>query len=328
VTRISEPPPGSDTTPIPLIDLPPNTYLGFEGGLYPGGSNVMPAVHAATGIQRGNAVVRLNASGVASGTGKYVLLSIGMSNASDEFCRRNATTGCSPGSLMAAAAADNQVDHSGLVVVNGAIGGATESAWDSPTDPAYDTVRLNRLPLFNVTEKQVEVVWLKGANANPAISLPSSNADAYALERLLGNTLRALKTRYPNIKQVFVSSRTYGGYATTSLNPEPFAYESGFSVKWLIAAQIAQMAGSQSDPIAGDLNYNTVAPWSAWGPYLWAKGATPRSDGLSWLPADFRSDGTHPSESSGVPKVGSLLLAFFKTSPQTRCWFLASGVCS
>jgi hypothetical protein len=70
------------------------------------------------------------------------------------------------------------------------------------------------------------------------------------------------------------------------------------------------------------LNDNTVAPWVAWGPYLWADGTTPRSDGLIWQRSDFRSDGTHPSP-AGIAKVGTALLTFFLDSPFTRCWFRA-----
>jgi hypothetical protein len=105
--------------------------------------------------------------------------------------------------------------------------------------------------------------------------------------------------------------------------------KSGFAVKWLVQAQIDQTTngGRVVDVRAGDLNYNSAAPWLAWGPYLWADGTNARSDGLTWERADFVSDGTHPSEASGVKKVGTLLLSFFKTSPHTRCWFLAGQSC-
>ena len=122
---------------------------------------------------------------------------------------------------------------------------------------------------------------------------------------------------------VFLASRIYAGYAPPlSLNNEPFAYQSGFAVKWLIAAQIAQMSngGVPVDARAGDLNYGTVAPWIAWGPYLWANGTTPRSDGLTWIPSDFGDDLTHPS-GDGIAKVGHYLMDYFAGSPYTKCWF-------
>ncbi|MBI4503550.1 MAG: hypothetical protein HY700_20610 [Gemmatimonadetes bacterium] len=179
------------------------------------------------------------------------------------------------------------------------------------------------------SEKQVQAAWVKQANAGPRDSLTSVQADAYQLETALGNTVRALKTRYPNLKLIFLSSRIYAGYATTTLNPEPFAYESGFSVKWLIEAQIRQMASGTTDARAGNLDYESgVAPWLGWGPYLWADGMTPRStDGLTWARADLASDGTHPSQ-TGQQKVGTMLLTFFKTSRFTKCWFMIGGACS
>jgi hypothetical protein len=316
----------TDTLPTHPLSAPGTwSYRGFEGGQYPAGS-AQPGPHLAAGIARAQGVAPLDANGAPSAAGRIVLLSIGMSNTTQEFCNPQPGGQCSAGTFVAQALADPAVRHTGLVLVDGARGGQTAGTWDAPTDPNYDLVRDTRLAPAGVTERQVQVVWVKVANAGPTISLPASGADAYTLVTQLGGIARALRARYPNLKLVFLSNRTYAGYATTTLNPEPYAYESGFAVKWVIQAQLSQLATGQLDPRAGDLSYSSVAPWLGWGPDLWARGDAPRADGLLWNRADFGSDGTHPS-ASGVLKVGALLLEFFKTSPETRCWFLLSGVC-
>lgn len=315
---------------VPLTELGTGTYKAFGGGLYPSGGNTEPAAHVSAGLTRALAVTPRDTAGNPDPAGKVVFLSVGMSNTSQEFCSGGSTTtGCSAWSFMGQAAADPDVNDDTLVIVNGARGGQTAQTWDAATDANYDTVRLHRLAPLGLTERQVQVAWVKAANAGPQDSLPSTVADAYQLETYLGNIVRALKTRYPNLQLVFFSSRIYAGYATTTLNPEPFAYESAFAVKWLIQAQIDQITtGTVTDTRAGDLSYTTGAPWLAWGPYLWAAGMTPRtSDGLTWATGDFAPDGTHPS-AAGQQKVGTLLLTFFKTSRFTRCWFLNGGSCS
>src|SRR6266704_3692159 len=247
---------------VPLTELGMETYKGFGGGLYPAGGNVEPTAHAAAGQSRAQAVTPLATSGTPTAGGKVVLLSLGMSNTTQEFCSGSSTTtNCSSWSFMGQAAADPTVNHTTLAIVNGARGGQDAQAWDAATDANYDTVRLNRLGPLGLTERQVQIVWVKQADAGPRDSLASAQSDAYQLESRLGNIARALRTHYPNLKIIFFSSRIYAGYATTTLNPEPFAYESGFAVKWLIQAQIEQMSngGTVTDPRAGDLNYNTGA---------------------------------------------------------------------
>jgi hypothetical protein len=308
---------------IPLNDLGPGLYLGaYPGGLYENGANAAPADHDAAGVARSSAVQPLDSAGAQSPAGKIVLLSIGMSNTTQEFCLGNEGANCASVSFMGKAALHADVDTQRLVIVDGAKGGQAAATWDSPADANYDRVRDERLAPRFVTEAQVQAAWVKLANPGPTLSLPNANADAYQLQTSLGNVVRAMAARYPNLKLVFLSNRTYAGYATTGLNPEPYAYESGFSVKWLIQAQVDQMrnSGVIVDPHAGDLNYDTGAPWIGWAANLWADGVVPRSDGLSYLQTDFQSDGTHPS-ATGISKVSDELMEFFLTSPYAIDWF-------
>lgn len=293
----------------PINDLGTGNYLNqFQGGLYPGGLNQMPPQHAREGRARALSVRPLDVNGNPNPNGKYVFLSIGMSNASMEF-----TT------FMSLADAHPHVEHNQMVMINGARGGQDAETWDQPSDPNYDIIQ-EMLTSRGLSERQVQALWVKMANREVNPPLPNPDAEAYRLLRQLGDIVRSVKTRYPNVKVVFISSRSYAGYTSTNLSREPYPYESGFAVKWLIEAQITQMATGIIDPRAGNLNYHTVAPWVCWGSYLWADGLNVRSDGLFWQCSDFANDGIHPSP-PGRLKVGRMLLSHWLTSPFSRTWF-------
>jgi hypothetical protein len=320
-------PPGSrsDTARIPLTDLGTGTYKGFTGGLYPNGSNLPPAVHAAGGLTQARLIQALDVQGRPSASGKYVLLSIGMSNVTQEFCAEAGTV-CNPWTFSGKAAVDPAVNHTTLAIANGARGGQTADVWDSPDEANYVRVRDQVLTPAGLSEAQVQIVWLGAVLATPTVALPDPSADAYNLERALGAVVRALKVRYPNLRQIFLSSRTYAGFATTNLNPEPYAYETGFAMKFLIEAQIRQIESGAIDARAGNLG-PAQAAWLGWAAYFWAGDSShPRADGFFWVRQDFEADGTHESQ-TGEEKAARLLLEFFKTSPQARCWFLAGLTC-
>lgn len=316
--------PGQTSDMIPLIDMGAQTYKGFTGGLYPNASNDMPAVHYQAGIDFANSIEPLDTNGNPSPNGKYVMVSLGMSNTTQEFCSKQGDSPCDSWTFMGQALADPELNTTSLVIVNGAKGGQSAKDWVDPNDDNYDRVVSEHLTPQGLSENQVQIAWVKVANPGPSSSLPNQDADAYILESQIAEIVRALRVRYPNLKQVFLSSRIYAGYAATVLNPEPYAYESGFSVKFLIEAQIDQMDGNGIDDVAGDMNYSGSAAWVAWGAYFWADGMNPRSDGLIWEPQDLEGDGTHPSM-FGEEKVGTMLLDFFKSSPHTKCWFLENG---
>jgi Cu/Ag efflux protein CusF len=291
----------------PLNELGREKYQGFEGGFYPQGRNERPKEHEAAGLKLAQQVQPLNAQGKPDPEGKIVLMSVGMSNTSQS----------SEGFQRALRDATDV--NSRVQFVNGAQGGMTAAAIQDPDDGRrgkqyWDTVD-QRLQQARVTREQVQVIWIKQADAGPTQGFPKY---AQTLQAELARIVQIFPARFPNAKLVYLSSRTYGGYATTGLNPEPYAFESGFSVKWLIEQQINGDKSLNFDPARGDVK----APWLSWGPYLWANGSTKREDGFSYVADDFTSnDGTHQSP-SGQRKVGELLLKFFESDSTTKPWFV------
>jgi hypothetical protein len=284
----------------PLTDFQSGeSYLGlFAGGLYPDGRNSPPRDHAREGIRSSRKVFPRGPNGVSDPeNGKIVLLSIGMSNTHQEWCGCHANGGACEGEPCNEWTAMPQIQAlagPSVVVVNGARGGHAALDWINNTNGIWEWVE-DELAAKGVFPRQVQSMWVKLANKQPTIPMPAQDSDAAVLMARLAEVLRVAKARYPHLQQCFISSRTYGGYAAGTLNPEPYAYESGFSVKWLIAHQIDQLAGEPPDPNVGFLGLG-MAPWIAWGPYLWADGVEPRSDGLVWLCEDVNpNDGIHPS---------------------------------
>ena len=286
---------------IPLPDLGAGTYRGEQGGLYPGGANTPPKAHLDAGLALARQIVPLDADGRPSESGRIVLLSIGMSNTTQEFQAFQRLAAHEPGL------------NPKLAIVDGAQGGQTARITADPRSNFW-TVVDQRLREAGVTARQVEAVWLKQANAQPTAPFP---AEAKRLEADVAATLNNLAARFPNLKIAYLSSRIYGGYAATPLNPEPHAYEGGFAMRWTIAAQIAGSADLNYDPAKGAVK----SPWIAWGPYLWADGTKGRKqDSLTYVRDDVGPDGTHPSE-SGRRKVAQQLLDFLKTDPTASGWF-------
>ncbi len=298
------------TTPITaLTDLGTGSYQGSEGGLYPNGSNVRPASHDADGVTFAKGIVPLDGNGNYSPTGKYVLMAIGESTAQNEFDR-----------FLPIANAD-PAKNPNLVIVNGAQGGATPFNFEDTTSPYWATVLNNYLPQNNVTANQVVAIWMEDTDGINSGTFPTDMAE---LQTEYENMMQTMHTLFPNLKLVYFSSRVYGGYSNgvgNPDNPEPYAFEVGYAVKWAIADQLNGNA---------NLNYNgangpVLAPWMSWGTYYWANGMLGRNDGLEWDCEDFSSDGTHPSSTYGQLKVATALLNFLKTDDTTTPWYLVQA---
>lgn len=291
---------GDSTGLIPLIDLGPGIYLGAQGGLYPSGSNQRPAGHTAAGLSIANSIGPLDTLGLPDPSGRIVLLSIGMSNVTQEFQ-----------TFIPKANAD-PARNPKVLIVDCAVGGQAANVIRNPNAAYWDSVSA-RLRRAGSSPAQAQAVWLKEANAGPTGGFPAS---AETLRSNLATIVRILKQKLPNVRLAYLTSRIYAGYATTSLNPEPYAYESGFAVKWLVESQIAGVDSLNFDPALGPVE----APWLSWGPYLWGDGMEPRSDGLVWPCSYFGNDGTHPALGARN-LVADSLLAFFKRDETTVPWF-------
>ena len=294
------------TTPIvPITDLGTGTYQGEEGGLYPNGSNIRPPSHDSDGVGFAKAIVPLDSNGNYSPTGKYALLALGESTALDEF-----------GAFLPLANAD-PARNSALVLVDGAQGAATPHLLSNVSSPYWNTIINNYLPDQGVTAKQVVAIWMEDSNGIAKGQFPGDMTSMQAdYESIMNN----VHTLFPNAVLAYFSSRIYAGYSNgvKTINPEPYAYEAGFAEKNAIADQLNGNANLNYNPALGAVE----APWMSFGPYYWANGMLPRSDGWIWTCQDLQADGTHPSSPAGDLKVASQLLNFLKTDDTTTPWFV------
>lgn len=294
---------------VPLSQLKGDQkYKGFDGGLYGAGSNQPPEAHAKAAREAAAQMVPLDAAGKPSTDGKIVLMSIGMSNTTGEFSRFKQV-------------ADADADKSPkLLIVDGAQGGKDAAAWanvsNGITNGTWEEAD-RRIKSAGATPQQVQVIWIKQALAGPS-RLGDFPAHAQALQKDVETIVTVAKARYPNLRLAYLSSRIYAGYAVTMLNPEPYAYEGAFSMRWVIEDQMKGEPKLNYDPAKGEVK----APVVLWGPYLWADGTKGREgDDLIWKHEDLGGDGTHPSP-SGREKVTQLLLKFFKTDATAKGWFV------
>jgi len=277
-------------------------YKGEDGGLYGGGKNEPPEAHLVAAKRESAKIVPLDADGKPSEKGTIALVSISMSNATQEF------------SMFKQIADRDEKKSSRVTIVDCAQGGQAMAQWVDPKARAWVEAD-RRLAAAKISPKQVQVVWVKLANMGPRGDLKEHG------KKLQDDTLKVLqnaKERFPNMRIAYLGSRIYAGHAIGGLNPEPYAYEGAFVVRWLIQDQIKGKV---------DLNYDAEkgavkAPLLLWGPYFWGDGLTPRKDDkLIWERKDFTNDGVHPSD-SGRRKVADMLLMFFKNDPLAGGWFV------
>lgn len=292
---------------VPIMDLGTNLYLGAEsGGLYANGSNVDDPGHDSYGQGVAAGIQPLDSNGNPDPNGKYVLLAVGLSVTQQLM------------NFIAPMANADPAKNPALIVVNGGTGGGTANALI--TTPSFLQAILNNyLPNAGVTANQVVAVWFMDVDGGISGTFPS---DMTLLQSQFETDAQLFLTNFPNVKMAYVSSLYYTGYSNgvKDLSNEPWSYESGFAMKNMIQDQLNGNSNLNFDPTLGPV----LAPWLAWGPYMWANGMLPRSDGLEWSCSDLQNDGTHPAAGAKL-KGAQLLLNFLKTDDTASIWFLAPG---
>ncbi len=289
---------------VPLTDMAASEYQGHTGGLYPDGANEPPSDHLEVGMEQAALVEPRNASGEPDPAGLIGMISVGVSNTKLEF------------DSFLDLLAGSSVINPRLVVLNEAQGSRSLEAWaEGPQANAWRNVDRD-LSRAGLSPEQVQVAWVK----LPAKSRGTPSLDDVEPELAqLRTVLNILSERFPNMRIAYVSSRIYAGYGG-SPDSEPKAYQNGFAVKWLIEDQIDGNPQLNPDPAMGPV----MAPWIAWGPYLWADGTAGRSDGLTYTCSDFDDDGIHPGEGA-AEKVAAALFDHLSTDPTAESWFLESS---
>src|SRR5205823_4892903 len=155
---------------------------------YPGGASIAPPAHRQAGLRLAREITPLDRDGRKSATGRTVLVSIGMSNTTQESR-----------SFRAITKADPQLNPK-LLFVDGAEGAQTAAIISDPAARYWRTVAA-RLEAVDVTAAQVQAVWLKEADAAPKEPFP---AEVKKLQEELVKVLHILHDKFPNLKITYL----------------------------------------------------------------------------------------------------------------------------
>ncbi len=242
-------------------------YKGEQGGLYPGGTNTIPPAHLAAGVKLAKQIQPLDLDGNPSPDGKIVLLAIGFSNPNMEFPAFQKARRRRPGP-------QSQIDAGQRLRWRTGVGSDRKSRFKL----LEGSEATHRQSAHDAQAGAGDLVQTGGGQSrlSPTRWRPSNWPAHYIA------TLQNVHKFFPNAKLAFLSNRTYGGYTEANGSPEPWAYESGFGVKWALAAQIEGKPEANYDPAKGEVR----AVWAEWGPYLWTDGVKGRKDGFVYLRSD------------------------------------------
>lgn len=277
---------------IAVGDLAGGTYTDPQGGVHPGGlydtglntrppeiDAVKPTVTAVT-----------NVLGVAFLGGSTIGI---------------------PGDSIIAAVKRDKTKNTKVKFANGGVGGHRTNVWASPTATGWTNFAA-ALSAAGIKPNQLRVVFY--------MDMASADVETFAgevnqLASWIDSTITNVKTKYPSVQHVYLTSHHYVGYSGVFDIQEPKGYWNAWSVQ-----QAVRLRAGRADP------------WTVVGPYVWTNGLGPdstlggipgRSDGRENECLNFEqgggSSGVHSSP-TGATKISTDFMAFLKTDASTS-WY-------
>lgn len=248
----------------PFLDLQTGSYLGYQAGLYPGGTNILTGPHLKSGKTIAKGIKPLDGDGnVNYGDGVVLFAGFGPSV---------------PGHIYGKVVEHirtpsiNYDLNPCLDAINLCVGGKDIGyATDDSTTEDYWELLVQKVYDVGYTPEQVQIGWMyfntKGLTVPPVF--PDKSLETMELDILFINRAKEF---FPNLKIVYWSSRHFGGYADTDIVEyyslaEPTSYQNSWTVKWLIEAQI-----NNTEPRLQYKGANPKSPYILWGPNFWCDG--------------------------------------------------------
>ncbi|MFI5171100.1 MAG: SGNH/GDSL hydrolase family protein [Chitinophagales bacterium] len=248
----------------PFLDLQTGTYLGYQAGLYPGGTNYLTGPHLKSGKTIAKGIKPLDGSGAVN-FGDGVVLVAGFGPSVPGHIYNKLVQHVREPSL-------NYDLNPCLDAINLCIGGKDigYATVDSTSDSYFEEL-VQKTYDVGYTPEQVQIGWMyfnaKGLTEPPLF--PDNALETKELDILFINKV---KEHFPNIKIMYISARHFGGYADTTIEEyyslaEPTSYQNNWTVKWLIEEQI-----TNANPYLQYKGANPKAPYVIWGPNYWCDG--------------------------------------------------------
>lgn len=161
-----------------------------------------------------------------------------------------------------------------------------------------------RMNAAEIQFSEIQVVWLQNdiLTTDPATFPASPESVKAGFISLIDK----LKSKFPKLKQIFITGRPYSGFTEDIKHDEPKGYYNSWACKWLVEDQIARIL--------------PTSPWICDSIYMWTDGTNPRLDGFSILESNYNADGIHLS-SSGKIKFGNYLFDQLKAHSVSSKYF-------